>query len=685
MLLSEGVLIIVNEMRNSCSRSFVVRVCSLVLFLTGAIVFSKSAGAQAYLTQIGVPTFTTALPVEQGFLNAANGNLHLQIEFGSFPERGSRPFVAGLAYDSRIWNSSIGTWQPTNAGLQGGWRFFTTASPGTVSVLASQYLCDIRTHQYTLYASFTWTDSLGTQRDFGIGTEYDPYTCDSGSVPTGDAIASDGSGYHMYVINYNQVSAIYAPDGTLVYPSFKDTNGNYFSTDGNGNFIDPVGRTPVTVTSNCNGQSNQTCYNVLNSQGSRSTFTVTTESISVSTAFGQSGITEDSGSITVIQSIQLPDLTTYQFNYDSGTTPGHYGLLTSVTLPTGGQVTYGYTTFQDAYGNRNRWINSRVSGGGTWSYTPTVITTCGTTCTQKVTVTKPSADTAVYTFTLYNGAWRTTVQAYTGGSTLLSTVSNSWDLNHQTFVRLLTTTTTLPTPGGNNITSQTTLTYNDANTMNVASIKDLKFYAGSSPTFPTIPDRETDFTYHAVFGNNILNRVTQTTVFDSTGTAVAQTNYSYDDSGTLFNSSPATGIAHHDDANYSLSNTVRGNLTKIQRCTILTACGSNYLLTAMTYDTTGQVLSVKDPNTNTTSFGYADNFFKDVGDGPSNPPQAYSAPAATNAYLTSVTPPILTATTLGYYYDTAQRAYSTRLPRDLCSLQIGHVSRVHKNGVIPKE
>ncbi len=150
MLLSEGVLIIVNEMRNSCSRSFVVRVCSLVLFLTGAIVFSKSAGAQAYLTQIGVPTFTTALPVEQGFLNAANGNLHLQIEFGSFPERGSRPFVAGLAYDSRIWNSSIGTWQPTNAGLQGGWRFFTTASPGTVSVLASQYLCDIRTHQYTL-------------------------------------------------------------------------------------------------------------------------------------------------------------------------------------------------------------------------------------------------------------------------------------------------------------------------------------------------------------------------------------------------------------------------------------------------------------------------------------------------------------------------------------------------------
>ncbi len=31
------------------------------------------------------------------------------------------------------------------------------------------------------------------------------------------------------------------------------------------------------------------------------------------------------------------------------------------------------------------------------------------------------------------------------------------------------------------------------------------------------------------------------------------------------------------------------------------------------------------------------------------------------------------------------RKLTTRLPRDLCSLQIGHVSRVHKNGVIPKE
>ena len=196
-----------------------------------------------------MPPFTTALPVEQGFLDAANGDLHIQVPFGTFPERGGRPFIAGLAYDSRIWTSSIGTWQPTNAGTQGGWRFVTNVSPGTVSVFGNRIACDLRNGTFTIY-SFSWTDPLGTQRSFTASTEYDPNLCDTGNSPTSDGFATDASGYHIYVTNYTQVSAIYAPDGTQVYPSVKDTNGNFFSIDGNGNVIDPVGRTPVIVTSN---------------------------------------------------------------------------------------------------------------------------------------------------------------------------------------------------------------------------------------------------------------------------------------------------------------------------------------------------------------------------------------------------------------------------------------------------
>ena len=631
-----------------------VFVCSL---------FAPPLRAQ-YLSETGVPSFTTALPVELGFLNASNGNAHLTVPIGSFPQRGKVPFAAGLVYDSSIWqivNNGSASWQPTNVGGSwGGWRLVTTADPGSTSFFGTSYLCDTPPpyHSFTKYGGFNWTSADGTHHYFGIATEYDPLVCDLGNIPSSDSFASDSSGYHMYVTNYTTVSAIYAPDGTQVYPSVKDTNGNYFSTDPNGNAIDTLGRTPITKTAN----GSTITYAVLNSQGQTSNYVVTTTSISVSTAFNQPGITEYSGPLTVIQRITLPDNTFYQFGYDS------YGELNSITLPTGGQIAYGYTNYTDSFGNIARWATSRVSGGGTWSYTPAVITTCGSGqvgCQQKVTVTKPSTDTTVYTFTLNNGAWKSAVSSYTGASTFLSTVSNTWDFSQPcspspctgaSKIRILTATTTLPTPGGNYVTSQTKTAYSDANTMNLASVKEWKFYAGASPTFPTIPDRETDITYHATFGNNITNRVSQTIVFDSTGTAVAQTNFSYDDSGTLFNSSPATGIAHHDDTNYSLSNTVRGNLTKIQPCTVLTACGSNYLLTAMTYDTTGQVLSVKDPNTNTTSFGYADNFFKDVGDGPSYPPQAYSAPAPTNAYVTSVSPPLIPASTFGYYYYTGQQA-----------------------------
>jgi RHS repeat-associated protein len=512
-------------------------------------------------------------------------------------------------------------------------------------------------HQFTMY-TFLWSDPLGVLRSFPVLTESDPSLCDAGNNPTGNAYADDGSGYQMFVINYTQVTAIYAPDGTQVYPSFKDTNGNYFSQDGSGNLIDPVGRTPVTVTSNCNGHSNQTCYNVLNSRGTRSTYTVTTETISVNTAFGQSGVTEYSGSITVIQSIQFPDNTTYQFTYDSGTTAGHYGELTSMTLPTGGQVTYGYTNFQDSYGNKNLWVNSRTSGGGTWSYTPQVIGSCPSVCRQQVIISKPSGDNSLYSHALQNnGAWVDLILYYNGAvspSNQIASLSNTRDYS-QSGALITKTITTLPTPGGNSISSQSTFTY--ANGF-VTSIKAWKFYAG---TFPTTADRETDFTYHVGFGNNILDRVTQTTVKNSSGSVMAQTNFSYDDSGGLSNSTPATGIFQHDDTNYGLSNTVRGNLTTTKRCTNLTNCTANYVQNSMVYDTTGQVLSAKDPNLNLTNLAYTDTgFYNDAGDGPSNPPQAYTASVHTNAYVKTVTPPITSlASTFGYYYGTGQRALAT--------------------------
>ncbi len=76
------------------------------------------ATAQDNVLQAGSPTFTTAWPVTLGFIDVSNGNLHLEIPLGTFPQRAGRTFTARLAYDSRIWqpvfNGTTTVWQPTN-------------------------------------------------------------------------------------------------------------------------------------------------------------------------------------------------------------------------------------------------------------------------------------------------------------------------------------------------------------------------------------------------------------------------------------------------------------------------------------------------------------------------------------------------------------------------------------------
>src|SRR5207247_6085976 len=132
--------------------------------------------------------------------------------------------------------------------------------------------------------------------------------------------------------------------------------------------------------------------------------------------------------------------------------------------------------FKDAYQNNIRWLSSRTSAGSTWTYTPKVLVNCTGNnlvppayvgCTQQTTVQKPSGATTVYTFTLNNGAWPTTIATKDRSGALLSQVDNTWDFGQScvllnchgaSYIRLLTEKTTVPRPGGNLVT-QTTYSY----------------------------------------------------------------------------------------------------------------------------------------------------------------------------------------------------------------------------------
>jgi RHS repeat-associated protein len=634
--------------------------------------------AQDYQLQAGAPPFTEAEPVESGFVNLANGNLHLEIPLGAFPQRGGRSLVASMVYDSRIWTVSNNDWAPGNiVNFQGGWRFVTSANAGRASENVTQvYTCHNSSGGVSgivlKYDNFFWNASDGSTKNFpGFSTIKVPVGCSAPYVdtPTGSAYANDGSGYFMAVTSYSIIQ-VFAPDGTQV-TNTTDLNGNYFSSSGSA-IVDTLDREPMSVTTTCNGNANQTCYDILNSQGNRSRTTVTTTSIPVSTNF-QSVFKEFSGTITVVQSIGLPDGTSYTFGYDSGTAPGNYGLVTGITLPTGGHVTYGYTNFTGycpggvVFTGPNRWVNSRTTPAGTWTHTYATPQTVGSSCQMQMTLTRPSNDNLLYSFEVVaptlsfatlSGSWLTQVQAYAGtvsAANLAITVATTWNSNH---TQKTSETVTLPSVGGASISHTRQFAYDNASDQNVSQVSEWKFYTGG---LPGTPDRIKSMTYTGANSSyqaaHIIDKLTNLTVKSGSGATAAQTNYLRDSTALV----SLNGVFQHDDTNYGAGKTIRGNLTSLQRCLDAPAC-SKWISASSVFDTTGQHVQSIDGNGNTTSYGYSDSFFDDNG---ANPPQPHSGAPQTNAYLTNISHPLSTNESFGYYYGSGHQESHADLNRNV--------------------
>jgi RHS repeat-associated protein len=542
-----------------------------------------------YTTAAGTPTFTEAFPVEMGFTNLSNGNLHIEIPIGSFPQRGSLPYDARLVYDSAIWKILGTTWQPTNIpNSMGGWRLITGGEPGgPISYYTFSNPCDTPPpiQSRTQYSTFTWTAPDGTTHRFPIVTMKDLTICNEG-VSAGSAMADDSSGYFMSVTNYTSAT-VYAPDGTEVYPTVMDTNGNYFSKDSNGNIIDTIQRTPITVTMN----GNTITYAILNAQGTRTNVIVTTTPVSANTTFGESGVTEcqTSCTVTAIRSIAFDDGTSYQFTYDSGTSTGHFAELTGMTLRTGAAITYGYTTFVDDLGNSSRWLSSKAVGGNTWSFTPFAQSQTA----QQVIVglpTVPTGDKIIYSFYLNNGAWKSGATYVDATKGTLLYVTDSWDTSQScpysgctgsAYVRKLTESTQFPSGP----TKTVTYSYNSIQTGQVSEIDESDFSTGT----PSIL-RKTFYTYASL--TNTVSKPYQVTVKDGSGVMYSQATYTYDEPSYL---TATSGFTRGTPASSP------GNATTVSRWVSSTV---SPLISHTNFYDTGVPFQAIDPNTSSTQYGY---------------------------------------------------------------------------------
>ena len=568
------------------------RLC--IMFLAAACMPSCGAQTQNYLYGTGDQSWGINLPIESGYINVANGEIHLEIPLATHKQRGDLSLDEKLVYDSRIWqlvaDGSSVSFQPTNVpNSMAGWRFVAGNETGnlqSITQVQTPVCYENNTEATWYYYWFNWTDPSGAVHQFPLQTQelisnpcyqYDGYN--PPSTPTASGYAADGSGYYMAVTNYTSAT-VYDSNGDEVYPSVVDRNGNYFSTDGNGNLVDTLGRTPVVKTSS----GSQIYYDVLTIGGATKRYTITTEQISVSTAFGQSGANDYSGTLTAIQSIQLPDGSTYQFSYDSA-----YGEMTGITLPTGGSVSLGWENYQDSYQDENRWLGSYSGGRGNYSFSPQVVTQCSgpsdTGCQEQMTVWHGNDGYAQYLLTLNNGAWNSQVDFYTGTSHYLSAAttydfSTSCQWYECAGSQWITASKIIATLSDTSQTAETSYSYQYPW---IAKPTVVNMWDYGVPVTNT-PSKETEYTYGEwVNGAAFPTQVTQF----YQGTEASQITYNYD-GGSLTQTS---GLPNHSSVAGA-----RGNLTSVN-------AGSDVsVTTSSTYDDTGTKLSDTDGNTNTTTY-----------------------------------------------------------------------------------
>jgi RHS repeat-associated protein len=603
----------------------------------------------------GIPAFTTSFPVEHGFINLANGNLHIEIPIATYPQRGNiKALHARLVYDSRFWIVRIdpvteaSTWTPNGIapiGISvGGFRLITDGESGNTSFSQSTqvacYITDgtgVQHPQYlTTFSNFTYQDPEGTMhRAPGSGAlafklYYNPSNCPGQqTTPSGTTYSTDNDRYKFVVDNSNGSisTSVFESDGSqVVIPGaaigsamVQDTNGNFVSIApgqnvGVYNVVDALGRTPVIATFS----GNQAFLDYLcvpgtsgcdpnNGNRARVTVTAVSAGTNFTTSFNQSGVGEYSGpSFAGSASMVLPDGSSYQFQFDS------YGMLTSMTLPTGGQINYGWTNEADYQGHVNRWVTSRTVDGQTWSFPPTQLPCSTPPCTQQVTVTTPSyndgsttaSDTHVYTFSVSNGWYSpgaivTQIQYFRGSASGTPVLTKNIDYAlpscptpNGSLGALLPGRETLTWPAGSGTSSKKVEYCYDANN-NLTTTKMWDYQPNGN--FAAAPDREIDNVYKtdtAYINANILRLLASSTRKDASGAQVAQTTYGYDESDPQ-----PSGVT----INHVTPTTPRANLTSVSKW--LNTTGGSVTSTTAYYDT-GEVYQPKDPLLNPTTYTY---------------------------------------------------------------------------------
>ena len=625
-----------------------------------ALCAALSAGAQTSLTSVGSPQNTALFPVEHGFVNLGNGQLHIEIPIANSPQRGDLSLPTALVYDSGIWqigNSASGyAWEP----VSGGWSLVYGANYGANAVINSIPCPGNASETIYTYTAIQWTDIHGTQHTFPFKTIRADNCSDSSypDTPTAKGYATDASGYYAAITSYDELS-VWDPAGTLVVSTVAPSVGSsdYSQIDRNGNEIiygldgvvqsdsmeHPLVKETVGGTDK-NGAPTILYLDVPTTGSQTARYTINYSTIPVKTNFAitnkqfNGAVAESSASIRVVSGLVLPDGSSYSFTYDQACAAApcssptvSYGLLKRVTLPHGGVVSYSFNSDSNAgITEPARWVSAHSGSDGPTSFTytyvgsyPSTAETGGYSCGEIKNTAAGALLTNTYIFSDCGGSIQpmkifqsptsspNSVDRFSLLSYDFSNVCQNGACTGAQWVNLKAVAAVLPSTGtlssilagtaGSGLIAATQVAYGAAGSGRVSDVKQWDYVSGTYPTaFPYTPSgnpkRETSITLGYTVNNALYP--TDVSTKNSTGATVAEVQFTYDEP-SYFTASPS-GVPNHSN---SLAASPRGNVTTISKI----PHGSGYT-TAITghikYDDTGAVVAMTDGNNNTTSISH---------------------------------------------------------------------------------
>jgi len=631
------------------------------LFRYAFLMIVLTLAAEAALAQVptGTPPFGTfASNSAPDVIDLANLNAHIAVPVLHKAGRGL-DFTYDLSYDSSIWypvtSGSTTSWQPVQ---NWGWRAVTEASVGYISYneqsFPERYGCLVIT-----YSNYVYHDAWGVSHPLvgagGVGMT-DPSGKCTGNGPQFDGYggtATDGSGYTV-----NQPSSskgdspppqiLYGRDGKVFSVPFTlgpgvgggsatDRNGNYISVNSSGQFQDTISSTAAVLTVSGSGTvASPTKFTYTAPSGASPYYEMNYTNYTVATNFGLSGTSEfkSTAAVPLVTSIVLPDGTQYTIQYEATPSTPSSGACTpwpgttcvtarikSVTLPTGGSITYTYTgghngVFADG---STAGLTRTLSDGANWNATWTYTRMQGTGAESETTVLAPDANQSILQFQgiyetqsdVYQGSAPTfsslpiseaTLQTsgllqevqtcYNAGTTLCTGTAVAMPISKQTITAIL--------PGTTALESQVVSSYNVYGQLSEED--DFGYGSGAPGSLlrKKLITIQTVGTYQAIQTAQIQ---------DGSGNVKAQTTMTFDQGSVT-----ATTAPQHTNPTAG-----RGNPTTISYL----VQGSTSINKTLTFFDTGNVASIKDVNNATTTYNYAN-----------------ATSTCGNAFPTSVTEPI---------------------------------------------